>query len=493
MSNKNPKGFSGLSQLHSRGEAQVDPVESDFQSETPTDTITAPTPETESSSKNEKTVNVGSEPEVTLGTQQDEPQEGNKSGVSWGYIFWFLLIAGIFIAISQDYDSPSSVPKASTSSSTSPKADNVQTPSTSQIGSSSNVEQNIKPNETPKPQFSKPPIGSNNILSVSQISWCTRESMRIEAMRNVFDTNGGIGEFNKIVDDYNSRCSNYRYRQGDLSRAKRVVEKSRVTIISEATREAELIDQRFKKNANSSKENSRKPPAHLTREVQQLLTSLGYQPGPIDGDYGRGTANAIMAFQRYMNIKQDGLINQSLVSMLRQAVAKKNTQLTPSKPNQRSNNGLPENAHVDIYGTGWDCDRGYRKSGSQCLKVNVPANAHIDVYGSGWDCDRGYRKSGSQCLKVNIPANAHIDVYGSGWDCDRGYRKSGSQCLKVNIPANAHIDVYGSGWDCDRGYRKSGSQCLKVNVPANAHIDVYGSGWDCDRGYKKSGSTCEPI
>lgn len=85
-----------------------------------------------------------------------------------------------------------------------------------------------------------------------------------------------------------------------------------------------LVDQRFKTNSSvSTKVISNKPDPQLTREAQRLLTDLGYNPGPIDGDYGRGTANAIMAFQRYMNIKQDGLINQSLVLMLRQAVAKK--------------------------------------------------------------------------------------------------------------------------------------------------------------------------
>ena len=317
MSNKNPKGFGGLSQLHSKSEAQADPVESNFQSETSTDTITASTSEAESSSKHQLTVSAGSEPEVTVETVQTERQKSNQSGVSWGYIFWFLLIAGIFMVISQDNDNSSSVPKSATSSLANSTA---KTPTTSQLGSPSVVGKTNKPrNETHELQYNKPPIGSNNVLSVSQIRWCTRESMRIEAMRSVFDTNGGISEFNKVVDDYNSRCSNYRYRQGDLSRAEREVEKSRAAIISEATREAELIDQRFKKNSNVSKEISSKPPSHLTREVQQLLTNLGYQPGPIDGDYGRGTANAIMAFQRDLDISVDGKVDKALILQLQRA------------------------------------------------------------------------------------------------------------------------------------------------------------------------------
>jgi hypothetical protein len=122
--------------------------------------------------------------------------------------------------------------------------------------------------------------------------------------------------------------------------------------------------------------------------------------------------------------------------------------------------------------------------------VQVPLNAHIDVLGNGWDCDRGYFRSGNGCARVQVPADAHIDVLGSGWDCDRGYLRSGSGCTNVRVPLNAHIDVLGNGWDCDRGYFRSGNECLKVQVPPNAHIDVLGSGWECDRGYFRSGNSC---
>jgi len=327
MSNKKPKGFSGLSQLHSKSEDKADLVESDFQSETPTDTITTPLSKTQSGSQSDNTVDVGSESEVTVGTLQDEQQEGNKSGVSWGYIFGFLLIVGIFIAISQDNDSPSSVPKAATG--TSLANPTAKTSTNSQLGSSSAGGKTNKPrNEIPKLQYNKPPLGSNNILSVSQIRWCTREIMRIDAMRNIFDTNGGIDEFNRIVNDYNSRCSNYRYRQGDLSRAEREVEKFRVTIVSEAKQEARSIDTSFKPKANkATKATSNKPASQITRQAQQLLKELGYNPGPIDGDYGRGTANAVKAFQRDIGDEQNGWIDDNLLQKLKSSVekAKKNT------------------------------------------------------------------------------------------------------------------------------------------------------------------------
>ncbi|MCG9724971.1 peptidoglycan-binding protein [Vibrio brasiliensis] len=430
MSNKNPKGFGGLSQLHSKSEAQADPVESNFQSETPTDTITASTSEAESSSKHELIVSSGSEPEVTVETVQTERQKFNQSGVSWGYIFWFLLIAGIFMVISQDNDNSSSAPKSATSSLANSIA---KTPTASQLGSPSGVGKTNKPrNETPELQYNKPPIGSNNVLSVSQIRWCTRESMRIEAMRNVFDTNGGIGEFNKIVDDYNSRCSNYRYRQGDLSRAEREVEKSRAIIVSEATREAELIDQRFKKTSNvSTKSASNKPDAQLTREVQQLLTVLGYKPGPIDGDYGPGTSSAIKAFQRDSSLAQTGGVDRELLSSLRSKERSRSLLNVGVKTNNRpsNNNEVPANAQIDYTGRKWVCNSGYRQDGNRCLKIAVPANAKIDYTGRKWVCNSGYRQDGNRCLKITVPANARIDYTGRKWVCNSGYRPEGEQCV----------------------------------------------------------------
>ena len=55
-------------------------------------------------------------------------------------------------------------------------------------------------------QYTKPSVGSNNELSVPEIRWCIRGGIRIEAMRSVVDTNEGIDEFNRIVNDYNIRC-----------------------------------------------------------------------------------------------------------------------------------------------------------------------------------------------------------------------------------------------------------------------------------------------
>ena len=79
-------------------------------------------------------------------------------------------------------------------------------------------------------EFSKPPVGDSNLLSVAQIRWCLRESIRIEVLREMLRTNSQVERFNSIVSDYNSRCGSYRYREETLVRAQREVERLRTQI-----------------------------------------------------------------------------------------------------------------------------------------------------------------------------------------------------------------------------------------------------------------------
>lgn len=51
-------------------------------------------------------------------------------------------------------------------------------------------------------------------------------------------------------------------------------------------------------------------------DVQRRLTSLGYEPGIIDGFDGVNTRKAIMAFQRDNNIQADGIIDLKLIGLL---------------------------------------------------------------------------------------------------------------------------------------------------------------------------------
>lgn len=82
----------------------------------------------------------------------------------------------------------------------------------------------------------KPPVGSDLVLSVQQLRYCRTEEIRIETFEGLVDNHleGEIDLFNSAVNDYNSRCGQFRYHSGDLEQAKRDVEASRPSIISGA-------------------------------------------------------------------------------------------------------------------------------------------------------------------------------------------------------------------------------------------------------------------
>lgn len=54
----------------------------------------------------------------------------------------------------------------------------------------------------------------------------------------------------------------------------------------------------------------------MIRMIQSLLTQLGYKPGPIDGIMGKKTKAAITAFQKDMNVPEDGKPSMDLVRIL---------------------------------------------------------------------------------------------------------------------------------------------------------------------------------
>jgi hypothetical protein len=50
--------------------------------------------------------------------------------------------------------------------------------------------------------------------------------------------------------------------------------------------------------------------------VQALLTQLGYEPGPVDGVMGKKTEAAIKAFQKNVNLPEDGKPSMELIEIL---------------------------------------------------------------------------------------------------------------------------------------------------------------------------------
>ena len=327
---KDKKGFSGLSDLASEVSGVDEPIKPEPKAEAkPSTPEQTPHPQREKPAPEPERKTKKSPPPVETVTS------GTNTGGSGGK--WILGIIGVAFVIwlinneGQNNRTSSSNPPSTTQSYGYPQsspAPAVRAPSSVQNAGL---------------QYTKPSVGTNNVLSVPQIRWCIREGIRIEAMRSVIDNNAEVGKFNRTVDDYNSLCGSYRYRQGSQSRAERDVEPYRSQIVAEAIREARQSGSSYQPSYSSGSQGtstssaSKKPSAQYTREAQQLLTDLGYDPGPIDGDYGRRTAAAVKAFQRDSGITQDGWIDQDLLSALRRAkAAHKPTAASPSSQRKTS-------------------------------------------------------------------------------------------------------------------------------------------------------------
>ncbi|MCF7990939.1 MAG: peptidoglycan-binding protein [Thiohalocapsa sp.] len=484
---KDKKGFSGLSDLAS----EVSGIDGLIKPEPKTEAKPA-TPK-QPPQPQRKAAPSGPERKTTSSPPPIETVSSGKSGGGSGGK-WILGIIGVAFMIwviynagqsnkKPSYTAPSSSESYSYPESTPAPA--AQTPSTTQ---------------STRLQYTKPSVGTNNLLSVPEIRWCIREGIRIEAMRDVVDNNAAIDEFNRIVNDYNNRCGSYRYREGSQSRAERDVEAYRSQIVAEAIREARQLGRSYQPSDPSASPGvststaPKKPNAQYTREAQQLLTDLGYDPGPVDGDYGRRTADGVKAFQRDAGITEDGWIDQYLLAVLRRVANQRANSLprVESRPAQetRRSSGIPANAHIDYTGRNWECDRGFRQVGNECRRIRMPANSHIDYTGRDWECDRGFRQVNNECVKLNVPLYAHIDYTGRNWECDRGYVQDGNKCVQFRVPQNAHVDYTGRNWECDRGYRSEGGECKKFHVPRNAHVDYTGRSWECDHGYQKLGNEC---
>jgi hypothetical protein len=199
------------------------------------------------------------------------------------------------------------------------------------------ISQNVSHNADIK--YDMPPVGTSQSLTVSQIRWVLRESIRIDAMRDVVTTNDAINKFNNIVNNYNMRGVKFRYYKRDMQHAQRDIEAVRSKIVSEAISEAQSWNtsrqissmpnsQGKRSNSNASHEfpaikleGSGNDQRTLTeaeiKEVQQLLQSFGYTPGPIDGKVGKLTIDAIKMFQKDMKLVQSGKLNQDLLKLLK--------------------------------------------------------------------------------------------------------------------------------------------------------------------------------
>jgi peptidoglycan hydrolase-like protein with peptidoglycan-binding domain len=169
---------------------------------------------------------------------------------------------------------------------------------------------------------SKPPVGTKHLLSRNQIRYCHLEEIRIDAMQTEISqfSEVEILNSNSIVDDYNSRCASYRYREGSVSAVKRSIHGKETEYRQEGIARVRswrvVTYQDVQRPANSNSTKLTPKPNLLVRNSQRILASLGYNTGPIDGLVGNKVTAATKQFQQDYGFEVDGVIDNDFYSKL---------------------------------------------------------------------------------------------------------------------------------------------------------------------------------
>ncbi len=159
---------------------------------------------------------VGIDEKMTNAQKIPKPTPRSSLFKIFGYLIAVVCIIGIMYAATLSDNKPS-YPSAN------PTPTYPKPPEPSPIISPSVVSESI------------PPVGAGQTLNASQIAYCLAEKIRLEVGQetvNKYD-HSAIKNFNMLVDDYNSRCSSFRYMETDMQAAQLYIAAHRLDIQQE--------------------------------------------------------------------------------------------------------------------------------------------------------------------------------------------------------------------------------------------------------------------
>lgn len=260
----------------------------------------------------------------------------------------FALIAAVIIGINVSNNSEPT-PRQQT-----PSTRTTQTiPSPHQTpGPASDVRSAPPPVEQNDTAEVKPPIGSGSILTRSNIRYCRYQKARLTSIENEPRTSYEGDEFNKLVNDYNPRCANFRYYENDLRAIDNEVAKRGAELIQDglaivaAWRRSNSPSASFDARgaapnvttSRSSTENPVMPSPRPERSgwddpatnllnietanaVQKRLLDLGYFKGPLNGTWGPQSRTAMRAFKGANGLPNDDIYDAVTSQRMSSSVA----------------------------------------------------------------------------------------------------------------------------------------------------------------------------
>lgn len=164
------------------------------------------------------------------GTGNSGANSGSRTAFGWVSIIFIGLVTFAIVLDEQKRASYSAYDRPSQSDFSAPNQDQVNASETRDFAL----------------RFDKPAFGENNTLTDSEIAWCLREDIKLEAMRTEISSDPGTQTFNALISDYNSRCASYRYYEDAMRRATRYVNSDRQKFVEDAVNEAREIERRAK-------------------------------------------------------------------------------------------------------------------------------------------------------------------------------------------------------------------------------------------------------
>lgn len=448
------RGFGGLSDLTARTTASID-------AKTVTSSAGGNAPALPAAWQGPTSV---PEPSVT-----PQSRTNSGSGAAWGtLIILGLLIAGGFALSVANNESPAvadtTAPDLFATEAANPVGDATPQTAAAPVGQPPPpgfYEDVMGSPSVTAPVEAAPPIGTDNTLSGAQLRYCVFERFRIGGAQTQVDQHNGdsVDRFNAMVDDFNRRCSSFRYEVREYQAVEGEASQRQAALKNEGVQRFLLGGSQPKLDDQAVPLPAAAPAAALSAAPGQLEEQAdGLPEFSVSSPYGNGwtcIAGYAQAGGRCVPVD------------------------------------VPENATLDYTGHDWTCKGGFYQAGQQCLPVEIPDNATSDYTGHGWVCSRGFYQAGTQCLPVPVPDDGILDYSGHGWTCNRGFYQAGTQCLAVEVPLNAALDYTGHAWTCSRGYYQAGSECNGVHVPANGSLDYTGHGWMCNAGFSRAGNECQ--
>ena len=259
------------------------------------------------------------------------------------------------------------------------------------------VSAEIDPPVEDLPATVRPSATENASLSAAELRWCMTEGVRLEAMEPHLATRPGIDRYNRLADDFNRRCGgrgnpDEEARNGVVSD----IAASRDSIVAAALEEIRQVNETV--------------PLTAIR-AQELLSTLGYDPGVSDGAYGAKTRAAIEAFQRDKGLQVDGLLSARLLDEMALALTRGRTgrreRVVVAVSVTQANTRRPVvGAEVAISN-----DRGFQRTADTNARgraefVSVPAGSldvHVQRNGSAFAFQATVTEDPRQEVVVEVP------------------------------------------------------------------------------------------